>query len=212
MTNLTTLSLRSSATVPLLDQIRRCKQLTWLDISRNGFLYSFHMLSPLTNLRHLDLSYVGLSNDVESKSISFLTSLANLQTLLLTANYLHRLDELSTLDRLEQLDVSYNQLTDFVAFESMSRLDSLNLDRQSRELTTLSLHNAPSLRSLCLTSCKVRSLSFLSPLTSLQSLTICDNDISHLNDLRSHTKLTSLDVYISVLSFYYISVYESKKI
>ena len=201
--------------------IARLKQLTTLvcaglvmegGISSNTkkwTISNFSVLSNLTQLTHLDLSYnqitdlsplaqigslvsIDLSrNHITDLSLIPLVGLSNLRQLSLSSNQIADLSHLVGLKSLEQLDLYGNQISDPSPLSGLYNLKQLVLS--GNQITNLqSLLGLSNLRKLDLNYNKVTNLSGLSDLPNLTQLSLNRNGISSLVGLSGLSNLREL--------------------
>lgn len=143
-------------------------------------------------------SFIKFSDNL-FRDIGTLSSLTELQNLVLSHDKLSNIDSLLPLTGLQSLDLGYNQLINIDPLTSLTNLKSLIL--RNNQLTDISpLTSLVGLQSLTLRFNELRDISPLSSLTRLQSLDLGYNNISTISSLSSLTELQSLDLSNNQLS------------
>ena len=144
---------------------------------------SFSDLTPLKNLKNLELLRLS-HNNIED--ISILKELSNLKHLYLSHNKIKDISPLKTLKNLESLDISKNNV-------------------ENPDI----IKNFKNLRLLALRDSNISNLDFLKELTSLESLTAGENKISDISTLKNLTNLKEL--YIDKNNIFDFSILKNLK-
>ena len=144
---------------------------------------SFSDLTPLKNLKNLELLRLS-HNNIED--ISILKELSNLKHLYLSHNKIKDISSLKTLKNLESLDISKNNV-------------------ENPDI----IKNFKNLRLLALRDSNISNLDFLKELTSLESLTAGENKISDISTLKNLTNLKEL--YIDKNNIFDFSILKNLK-
>ncbi|CAL5971050.1 Conserved_hypothetical protein [Hexamita inflata] len=175
---------------------------------RRGIQY-IHLVSFLTNLTELDLSYNNISD------ISSISKLKNLKKLYLSSNsieYISALQSLTdlthlylysnritsytlALPNLVYLELSGNKLQDKSGLQYSPKLEIINLSAtETTDLRTI-LHQLFGLKKLYLSQNNITEISYLSNFVDLQSLDLGENQqLSNIGPLQFCTQLTKLRI------------------
>jgi GTPase SAR1 family protein len=132
-------------------------------------------------------------SDNQITDISFLSELANLQTLDLSSNQITDISFLSELANLQTLDLSSNQITDISFLSELANLQTLYLS--DNKITDISfLSGLANLQTLYLSDNQITDISFLSGLTNLQSLVLSSNQITDISFLSGLIELGKMQL------------------
>ena len=145
---------------------------------------SFDSLKNAQNLKYLDLR-----------------RLSNLKISTLS-EYLK--DELSSVTSLNlsgyQATATDSILEDLKGIEKFTNLKTLTINYTSANLDISAIKNCPTLTTVSLGYCNIKSLSGIEGLTNLQSLTLNNNNISSLKPLENLTNLAGLNLKNNAIS------------
>lgn len=144
-------------------------RLTRLELRNNRVNAKFGRASSFSKLKYLDLS----GNYISSLSVLALGSCSSLQTLLLSDNFLTRLDGINQLKSLRVLKVDKNKL---------SRIDSSTFD------------GCESLRVLCMRKNAFRTLKHVTKLAHVRELHLDENRVDDLEEISWLAYLTRLRI------------------
>jgi internalin A len=147
----------------------------------------YELLSGLTQLTVLDISYTGISD------ISFLKAVNQLNSLNLRSNQISDISPLKALNQLNSLDLSYTSISDISPLLHLYQLNSLSLS--SNQISDISpLKDLKQLNSLDLYNNKISDISPLKHLHQLNSLDLRYTGISDISPLKDLKQLNSLSL------------------
>jgi hypothetical protein len=142
-------------------------------------------IAGLTNLKHLSLCSVGLSD------ISPIAGLTNLTELHLSSNRISDISAVADLTKLAHLDSSANQINDISAVSGLTKLTILRLSRN--RITDISaVSGLTKLTELSLYENQITDISATAGLRNVARLSLHDNQISDISAVAGLTNLTYL--------------------
>lgn len=189
-----------------LSDIKNVVGLAELDISNNQYIQTLEPLSPLLNLRNLDLSGTNISDLTPIRNLTELVEL-NLSatrvkdlTPLKYSNKLERLvinntevNSISVLEKMPELQSLEMRETSVIDFAPLAALNHLQItDLSTTQISNLSsIEHLPELTELNISSTPVRDLS---PLKALKKLQILDIDSTSITNISALSSLESLKI------------------
>jgi tetratricopeptide (TPR) repeat protein len=170
-----------------LDDLRHCPRLRILKLVGEHNLTGMENVPPLEFLEELSLDSMG----IDSGSLEWVASCANLQRLYLPNNGIGPLSALSALSGLTVLDLRSNSVLDLSPLRGMTGLQYLGLSQNTiSDLSPLSA--LTSLHTLHLDRNRVLSLQGLEGMLRLETLTISYNPVTSLEQVTGLTALAEL--------------------
>ena len=168
-------------------------------------LHDASVLSALSNIKRLDISYNDLQTlqplsqlssleelraySIGNNDISTLSEMKNLKKLSIGQNEIVDISPLSGLTQLTDLDLESNQIVDISALSSLTELETLDLS--ANQITDIGvLGGMKKMRNLELSG---NSISDISPLASLNDLFLLDISYNQITDVSPLTNLNKLD-------------------
>jgi internalin A len=147
----------------------------------------YELLSGLTQLKVLDISYTGISD------ISPLKALNQLNSLDLRSNQISDISPLKDLNQLNSLDLSDTGISDISPLKAVNQLNSLDLSlNKISDISPLKAVNQ--LNSLDLSNTGISDISPLKALNQLNSLSLSNTGISDISPLKALNQLNSLSL------------------
>ena len=157
-------------------------------VFRNTGINSVKLLSGLTQLETLDLSYSRNLSDIGP-----LAGLSNLHNLQLFRSQVRDLSPLGSLTTLKTLGIERANARDFSPLSDLTGLEHLNLtDTAISDLSVL--EGLSHLKSLCLWNTEVTDLSPLANLTRLEVLDLWNTRVSDVTPLAGLPRLAQLNL------------------
>lgn len=199
------------------------KDLTGLDIFSNLIKLTLknNEIEDITVLKNLNkLNYLDISGNVIS-DISSLRYLNNLNELYAQANIIDNVTPLNKLHELKILKISDNQIENISDLSDLSALKNLQLsgnkisnninilnglsdleilDVSNCEISSIDAFNNKNLKTLCIATNNIESLSGIENLTNLEKLNASNNNIGDITALSNLQKLCELDIKNNKLS------------
>jgi internalin A len=182
--------------------------------SHIGYINRWHiadyeLLSGLTQLKVLDISYTGISDisplkalhqlnslDLSSTGISDISplkALHQLNSLDLSSTGISDISPLKAVNQLNSLDLRSNQISDISPLKHLNQLNSLHLSR-NRISGISPLKALHQLNYLILSQNQISDISPLKHLNQLNSLHLSENQISDISPLKAVNQLNALDL------------------
>ena len=165
--------------IKIPDSITQFKSLRYLDLTGHNLPYIPDTLSYLTNLEFLNISGMNNRSNIDTNSMVKLTSLHNLQELIICDLGLADFPEaLTTFKKLKTLYLVYNKLTELPTnFENLTNLERLHLSANKFTVFPEVITKVPNLRSIFIINNQLRSVpDSIKQLVNLKRLALYSNN------------------------------------